>query len=237
MKSIEVVLLAMITSILTTVGVMYAAQRFGYLPRREVAKQQIEVPDLMGLREADARANLSAIGLKLVVSGREPDDTADEGTVIRQAPKPGEKLPADGAVNLTFALATPKVPDVSGKKIEEATKELEKAGYVVKVGDPEASEKHGEGVVVSTEPEAGEALKAKGTVTLHPAAAAGPVEIPKLVGLGLEAAKKAAEKVNLKVKVQYVSLAETPTGVVLRQNPQVGEKIAPGSEVTVTINQ
>jgi serine/threonine-protein kinase len=170
------------------------------------------------------------------VSGREAHDKAEEGTVIGQAPKPGENLPAGGVVNVTFALAPPNVPDVIGKTVDEATKVLENAGYVVAVGDPEPSEKHGEGAVASTDPEAGAALRVKGTVTLHPAAPAGPVEIPQLVGLGLEAAKKAAEEVKLEVKVRYVSLAETQTGVVLSQQPPAGEKIEPDSEVTVTIN-
>jgi eukaryotic-like serine/threonine-protein kinase len=236
MKSVEVILVAVFTSMLTTVGVMYGAQRLGYLPGGDADAKHDVAPDLMGLNEADARANLTALGLKLVVSGREAHEEAEEGTVIGQVPKPGESLPAGGAVNVTFALAPPKVPDVVGKKVEEATKVLEGAGYVVTVGDPEPSEKQAEGAVASTDPKAGTALRVKGTVTLHTAAPAGPVEIPQLVGLGVEAAKKAGEEAKLKVRVQYVSLAETQTGVVLSQQPRAGDKIEPDSEVVVTIN-
>jgi serine/threonine-protein kinase len=235
MKPAGVILVAVITSFATSVGVLYAAHRWGHLMGAQ--EEKVAVPDLMGKTEGDAKTNLEAVGLRLVIDGREPSSDAKDGTVIRQVPKAGERLAKNQPVSLTFALAAPKVPDVVGKKVEEATKLLEEAGYKVKVGDAVASDKHEAGLVAAQEPASDSTLKPKETVTLQPSSGKGEIEVPKLVGLGLIAAKKEAEKLKLKVTVQYVALAETATGVVLRQNPAAGEKVAADAEITVVVNQ
>jgi serine/threonine-protein kinase len=235
MKPLGVVVVCLIISFITSVGVLIGAQRYGYVPLPGPPPKS--APDLRGLTEADAKQNLESLGLKMLVAGREPSAEAKEGTVIRQAPGVGERVGPDQTVTVTFATASAKVPDVVGKKVDEAQKALEKAGYTVKVGDAVTSDKHEPGVVVSQTPEAGSALKAKETVTIQPSGGGGKVETPKLVGLGLAKAKEEAEKLKLKVVVQYVALAETATGVVLRQNPQPGTSLEPGAEITVVVNQ
>jgi beta-lactam-binding protein with PASTA domain len=63
------------------------------------------------------------------------------------------------------------------------------------------------------------------------------VEVPKLLGLGLEKAKKEAEEAGLELAIQWVALAETATGVVLSQDPRAGETVAPAAKVTVSVNR
>ena len=63
------------------------------------------------------------------------------------------------------------------------------------------------------------------------------VEVPKLSGLALNKAKEELEKLGLKAAVVWVSRAETATYAVLGQKPLAGEKLAPGSEVELTVNR
>lgn len=235
MKAGWVILLAVITSVATSVGVHYAAHRWRHLLVQDEPSQRF-APNLVGLTEADAQKNLATLGLKLLIAGREPSDK-QEGTVILQSPKVGDLVGPDLAVSLTIALPAPKVPDVTGKTLEEATQALANAGYLVKIGDAVASDKHPKGVVVSQVPAPGVALKQKETVTLQASSGQGAVEVPKLIGLGMDAAKSEASKAGLVVKVQWVSLPETPTYVVLRQTPDAGQQVAPQSEVTIVANQ
>jgi beta-lactam-binding protein with PASTA domain len=57
------------------------------------------------------------------------------------------------------------------------------------------------------------------------------------MGLGLMVAKANLEKVGLKPAVRWVSMAETATYVVLNQKPAPGEKVKPGGEIELTVNQ
>lgn len=235
MNVASVILLSLGTSVATTIGVLYAAERWHFIPEEQVERQS--VPNLVGLTEGDARTNLEAAGLKLMVAGREPDAEAEPDTVIRQAPSAGQLVPRGDPVSLTFALPVPEVPDVAGKTVKEATRELEEAGFVVEVADAVPSADREAGQIVEQEPKAGTALEKKKTVTLTPSAGPAAVEVPKLSGLGLSKAKEIAEKAGLKLTVQWVSLAETVTYVVLRQIPAAGESVEPGSEVKVVINR
>lgn len=236
MRAVGVVLIAMLTSVATTAGSLYGAHRLGYLALGHEDPRPV-APNLLGLTEVDAKTNLEALGLKLMVGGREPSPDAKEGTVTAQLPKAGDPVGPDGAVRLTFALAVPKVPDVVGKPVEEAKRALEEAGYVVKLATAISHDQHPEGTVITQKPAAGEALAAKGEVTLEPSLGAAASEVPKLIGLGLDAAKEAAEKAKLELTVQWVALAETPTFVVLRQDPEPGKPAEPNAKVTVFVNR
>ena len=60
--------------------------------------QNVVVPDLAGLPEAEARARLGRVNLR--IGALEPQDTAagTEGTVVRQSPPPGTRVPPGSAV-------------------------------------------------------------------------------------------------------------------------------------------
>jgi len=231
MRPLAVVLLAFLTSVVTTIGTFYGIARLS--PHVE----QKGVPQLVGLTEQDARGNLGAVGLKMLIAGREDSAEAEPGRVIRQMPAAGQLLAPGAAVSVTFASSPPKVPSAIGKTVPDATRILEQAGYSVEVGEAEASADQAEGLVVLQLPEAGSPLRKKGKVTIRPAKAEAPADIPKLVGLSVAKAKEAAEKANLKVAVQWVDLAETTSGVVLRQKPAPGVPKEPVSEITVTVNR
>jgi beta-lactam-binding protein with PASTA domain len=235
MRILTVILVSFVTAVAASTGTAYLILRLGWFQPPETPKQP--VPDLVGLAEADAKANLSTLGLSMFVAGREQTEKGQPGTVVRQSPGVGELVEPGTAVKLTFALEPPKVPDVVGKPVSAATEALKQAGYEVQVGDSVPDDKQPVGVVLSQDPAAGTAASKGAKVTLSPSAGAGAVEVPKLIGMGMQVAKAAAEKAKLKVKVQWVALAETTSYVVLRQKPKAGESVAPDSEVTIVVNR
>ncbi len=237
MRPLGVILLTIFTSVIATVGTMYGAHRLGYLS--PAAEPRRHAPNVMGLTEADARNNLEALGLKLIVAGREASAQAKENTVLSQIPKAGDPVGPDGAVHLTLALPPPpaKVPDVTGKSVADATRALVDAGYSVKVDAGVPHEVHAEGLVATQSPEAGGSLAPKETVTIAPSSGADAKTAPKLVGLGLDAAKEAAKKAKIELVVQWVAMAETPTYVVLRQDPPEGKPLNADKKVTIFVNR
>jgi serine/threonine-protein kinase len=234
MNRATVFFIAFFTALLTAAGTSYLVPK---LLKLSEGPQQVVIPSMLGLTETDARANLQALGLVLMVGGREPHPEAQPSTVIRQAMPAGQRVPPGQAISVTLAIAMPKVPDVAGQTIDEATRALETAGFAVQVGAPQPHAEIEKGRVVSQSPKAGTALEAKSTVVVQPSAGPESVEVPKLVGTRWAAAKKSIEEAGLKVgPVQWVDLAETPTYLVLRQNPAPGEQAEPGTAISMTVN-
>ena len=234
MTRATVFLIAFFTALLTAAGTSYLMPR---LLKAGDRPEMVVIPSTLGLTEADARTNLQALGLVLMVGGREPHPQAMPGTVVRQAMPAGQRVPWGQALSVTLAAAIPKVPDVGGRPLDEATRLLEEAGYTVQVGAALPDAEVEKGHVVSQSPKAGTALEAKRTVVVQPSAGPESLEVPKLVGTAYATAKGNIEKAGFKVgPIHWVDLAETPTYLVLRQKPAPGEQAPPGSAITMTVN-
>jgi eukaryotic-like serine/threonine-protein kinase len=235
MHASSVILLTFVTSVLTAAGTTYFVQRYNVLPPAEQA--QIQVPQLAGLLEEDARANAVALGLALLVAAREPSTEAPRGTVLRQSIPPGQRVPQDHPVSVVVAEEMPRVPALSGLSVPEATEKVRKSGYVLEVGTPVADDKIPAGSVASQSPVA-EAVHVKGgAVIVHTSSGPAAVVAPKLIGLGRAEAEAKAQELGLKATIRWLSLPETVSQVVLRQEPAAGKTLKPGSEVEITINR
>jgi eukaryotic-like serine/threonine-protein kinase len=234
-------LVAFFTSVLTAAGTVYVIERYDVLALHRPKGETIElteVPELKGLAEADARENLRARKLALVINARTPSAEAKPGSVVEQSLPPGQKVPTNGTVAVTLAEELPKVPSVAGLTVADATAKLAAAGYKLKVGQPLPDASVPAGSVATQDPAADSALEKGGVVIVQASSGPVDVEMPKVVGQGLANAKTALEKAGLKVApVRWVSIAETATFVVLSQKPEPGQKVKPGTEVQLTANR
>jgi serine/threonine-protein kinase len=236
MHGSTVVLISILTSAVTSIGSVYLVQRFDVFPKK-VEVVQTTVPDLKGLPEADARANAQAAKLALIVSSREPSADVKAGSVIRQSIPAGQRVPHDHPVTVVLAEDLPKVPVVTGLKLEDAKALAEKQGYTLKVKGSVADAGAAEGTIVTQSPASESGLAKGGAIMVELQAAASEVEVPKLAGFSVKKAEEAVQKVGLTLQVRYVSLAETATFVVLSQRPPAGQKLKPGEKIEVTVNR
>lgn len=233
MNGAAVFLVAFFTSAATSVGTLYIAERLDLF---EPADESAIVPNLEGLPQSDAVSNLNNAGLVLMIGGREPSPTASEGTVLRQSIPAGQKVSKGQAVSITVAKAMPKVPSLLGKTLAQATASLLEAGYRPEQGEAVHHDTIPEGQVVSQTPEAGAALQEQSPVQLQVSKGPGEIEVPKVVGFRHSKAKSELEGLGLKAKIRWVSMAETSSGIVLRQTPEAGQKVSKDSEVELVIN-
>jgi serine/threonine-protein kinase len=238
MHGSTVFLIAFFTSVLTAGGTVYAIDRFNILHKEAPAPvAETVVPDLHGFTEADARANAQASHITLLVASHEASPDAKPGTIIRQSIPAGQHVPHDHPVSVVLADELPKVPTVTGLSVVDATKRLEEKGYKLQAGAPVANGTVPEGQIIAQDPAADTAAEKGKTVTVQVSAGAADVAVPKVMGLSVNNAKAALEKVGLDSEVRWVSLAETPTFVVLNQKPKPSEKVKPGTKVEITANQ
>jgi serine/threonine-protein kinase len=232
-----VFLVAFFTSALTAAGTVYVLERADAFGARRVAVDQTEVPELKGLPENDARENLRAQRLALVIKARTPSPQAKPGTVVEQSLPPGHRLAAGSPVAVVIADELPKVPSVAGLVVAEATAKLAERGFKLKLGPPLPDANVAEGKVAAQDPAADTPLATNVPVIVQLSTGPSEIEMPKVVGQPLATVKTDLERAGLKVApVRWVSLAETATFVVLSQKPEAGQKVKPGTEVQLTAN-
>ena len=231
MDGSAVVLVTLVTSALTSVGAVYVVERYNILSKPP-ATVEVAVPDMHGMNETDARLRAAGSHLSLFVSAREPSPDAGPGTVIRQSVAAGQQAPLESSISVV--LAEDRVPNVVSAPLAEGVARLEERGYTVQVGPPAPDPKVPEGAILRTLPKGDQAYAKPGIVIVQASAGTGDVELPKLLGMGITAAKTKLEEAGLKAVVRWVAMAETPTNVVLNQHPAAGQKLKPGAEVQLT---
>jgi serine/threonine-protein kinase len=231
---IVVVLLSIVTSIATVLGL----ERLKLLtPPAHEPERKVGVPSLKGLSEDDARQNLKALGLVFLVSERKAASGALPGTVVEQAPAAGQQLDVHGSVSVTLARELPKVPSVIGRTLAEATALLSQNGYKLEQGEPIAHASVAKGSVVSQLPEADAPQATDKPILVRISTGPSDVEVPKLLGQGVEKAKGQAKDLGFTLKIVWTEEGETDNYIVLYQNPVPGTKIKSGDAVTVTVNR
>lgn len=97
--------------------------------------KQILYPDLVGKTQKEAEADLTKLGLKFAVGSEKYSDTVKKGCVISQDKKAGGKAEKGDKVTVVISkgVQTVKVPNVTGKKLSDATKALANAKLKYKV--------------------------------------------------------------------------------------------------------
>ncbi|AVH59214.1 MULTISPECIES: Stk1 family PASTA domain-containing Ser/Thr kinase [Streptomyces] len=95
----------------------------------------VEVPEVTGSSVEDATAELRESGLRVKISPETVTSEFDRGEVAEQSPGAGREAAEGDTVTLTVSKGPEmvEVPDVVGDSVEDATQELEAAGFVVDV--------------------------------------------------------------------------------------------------------
>jgi len=236
MHGSTVVLVAFLTSVLTATGTVFLIEKTNLMRKVEAPVAEAIVPDLRGFTEGDARNNVQASRLTLLAS-REASAEAKPGTVIRQSIPAGQRVPQQHPISVVISEEVPKVPELKSLALAEATKRLEERGYKIATGAPVVDPAVPEGAVVSQTPAPDAPLEKGKSVTVQLSSGSGEAAVPKVIGLTMANAKTELTKLGFEPNVRWVSLAETPTYVVLNQKPAANEKAKTGSKVEVVVNR
>jgi len=125
--------------------------------------ENIEMPDVRGIKKADAIAKLEKMGLKIGLVTEKASDSEEAGVVIASDPRAGSRVTKGETVDLVISKGKKEkkasVPDVTGLPLDSARKALASAGFKIGSVERKAS-KQAEGTVISQSPGGGaEALE------------------------------------------------------------------------------
>jgi beta-lactam-binding protein with PASTA domain/predicted Ser/Thr protein kinase len=138
----------------------------------------VSVPDVTGKTEADARAALEAVHLKVGKVTKQSSETVRAGLVISQSPN-GGSLPAGQSVDLVVSSGKPltTVPSVVGLSQADAEDALRRANLNPQVvQDPTCLDASGN--VCRQDPAAGQQVVEGSTVTIYVPVSSTPSESP-----------------------------------------------------------
>jgi eukaryotic-like serine/threonine-protein kinase len=212
--------------------------------------QQLEMPDVVGLRSGRALARLRGMGLDpRVQSVRSP---RPEGFVVRQVPPPGSTVARNAAVVVVVSGGQQRVevPEVIGMTVGEATDRLTRAGFRTRVARVPGNDP--EGTVVGQSPASGARVLRGEVVRIN--VSRGPTQttttvqtttttparstVPNTVGQDEATASSTLEGAGFRVRVLERTVPDAADdGIVIRQAPSGGTAAARGTTVTITVGR
>jgi beta-lactam-binding protein with PASTA domain/predicted Ser/Thr protein kinase len=195
----------------------------------------IAVPDVGGRGEDGAARLLTEAGFEVKVE-RAFDENVPRGDVIRQDPGPAQQIQEGSTVTIVVSRGPPpvKVPDVTGQATADARRTLEALAFHVEVTEDFSTDVP-RGQVISTDPQSGQRAPKGSTVTLFVSKGPKTFAMPNVVGMQREAAVRKLEALGLSVKV--VEIPGTEGDQVVYQDPDRGETVEQGQQVTIYVTQ
>lgn len=227
--------LVLVAGLLATFGVFFLAGL-----RVTTRAREVEVPNLIGHSQTDARALLSERGLELrVEEARRADKKVPADHVLAQEPAAGEVVRPQRVirVRLSDGARAPVLPIVTG--LPESTAEITLASERIGVGYKAEvwSAAYSAGSVIAQDPPAKQRAD---TVNLLVNRSDGSQDfiVPDLIGtLGSRSAEVLRSlkfRIAVTAEVPYPGL---PPGIVVKQTPQPGYRIAPFETITLEVSR
>ena len=202
----------------------------------ESPDDRVQVPDLIGLTENQARAEIGRAGLAVgeVTYRTDPDGRKDQ--VLEQDPNRDQFVDPDSEIDLVVSSGKPlvEVPFVLGQPREQARATLsgEPGKFEVRMEERDSDEPAGQ--VLETDPAPGTEVPVGSTVTVF--YSDGPEEVPDVVGLQREEAEARIREAGFEPDVVESTATTEPKGTVIRQSPQGGQEADEGSTVTIVVS-
>lgn len=199
--------------------------------------EDVEVPDLEGSTEDEAKDILKDAGLKLGEVTSEENEDVDEGTIFDQDPSADSIVPAGTEVDVTVAAApeTTEVPTVIGFSQEDAEAAIAAADLqseaVFESSDQEA------GTVISQDPAGGSQASPGDVVTIKVSEGPEAREMPNVVGQDADDAQALLENeygLNVTQQEETEACAQAP-GTVCRQDPDPETSVEEGDSAVLYV--
>ena len=200
-------------------------------------KDLVEVPYLRGEMFSDTLVTRYD-DFNIHLNPKQYHDTYRDGQIISQQPAGGSKVKRGSDLWITVSMGTePPVQvmdDFVGAAEDEAYNILENQGYKP-LRKREASDDYDEGIVIRTDPAAGEDAQVGQTVYIY--VSSGPeilsAVMPNVVGMELDQAKELMDQLGF-TQVRYEQTeSQKPVNEVVFQSKEKDEELDVGTEIII----
>lgn len=197
------------------------------------------VPDVLGMGDAEAGAQLRDVGFLVKTSSAFSERPA--GEVVDQAPTGGSSLDVGATVTIVVsegAVPVVAVPNVVGMSQSAATQQLQQSGFKV-TAVKASSASVASGTVAGQNPPSGLYAARGATVQITVSEGAPPpdsVQVPDVTGQSQSAATKTLQDAGFAVDLLEAYSDAVPAGTVLGQAPAAGLSSPKGATVTLGVS-
>lgn len=235
-KTIMAVALAMLVIVIGAVSGYFAFSKMG-----SVAGKDATVPNIVGMKQEDAKKLVEDKKLKFVVTGKEKSDKP-EGTVLRTFPQEGTKVKTGSEVRVSVSggADTLGVPNVSGVDLNTAKDIITSSG--LKIGN--ISYKYSNTVprdsVISQDPQPDTNAATDTKVNL--VVSSGPetkyITVPDVSGKSIDEAASIMSNAGLKVSKTPINTTDkSQEGKIANQSIASSQQVKEGTTVNLTYYQ
>ena len=191
-----------------------------------------EVPDLTGMTLREARSAVSEYGFEIVDSDEYNSDVP-AGQIISQNPAAGAEREegAPIAVVVSAGVESIAVPDVRTMTRQQAENELTGRGFRVTINEVYSNDIR-EGVVIDQNPRDGAMLARGSSVEITVSKGQEQITVPNVVNMDETSAVTALTNAGLRSRVVH---SQGEMGIVLEQDPRSGQRVAPNTQITITV--
>lgn len=204
-------------------------------------KDMVEVPNVVGMTEDDAKETLNDEGLGFKVVSREESKEYEKGRVSEQKTEAGEEVAKNTTIEVVVSSGlvgdSITVPDVSGMTEDEAQSALENAGFRNISSEFTYHDSVPSGQVIGTTPEAKAEATEDTEIVMQVSKGAERKTVPNVVGQKDADAQNAIKSAGLSVgTVTYEYSDSVAQGIVISQSVDGGKKVSAGTTVDLVIS-
>ncbi|OBJ45063.1 serine/threonine protein kinase [Mycolicibacterium mucogenicum] len=197
-----------------------------------------QIPDVRGLAQADAVANLQNRGFKTRTQQR-PDSTVAPDHVIGTEPAANTSVAAGDeiTINISTGPEQREVPDVSKLSPADAMAKLQSAGFrniqqTVSQSLPEQKDR-----VIATNPPAHQTSAITNVITIIVGSGPGLVPIPDVNGQTVDIATRNLNTVGFTTILTAPIDSPKPAGEIIGTDPAAGTPTAKDAPITLKVSQ
>jgi beta-lactam-binding protein with PASTA domain/predicted Ser/Thr protein kinase len=203
-------------------------------PSGQQSAATVNMPDLVGKTDAEARAAITALGLTNVTTDDPQKKKNCDGKVAAQNPAANTPIKKDAAASYQLCLPLDKVPvpgDLIGATKENAEQRLRGLGLIPEFKNVTSQKPLN--TVVDVEDEGKEVEP--GTKITVQISNAKVVKMPNVTGLTEDAARALLSDRGINVNRKDVVDPTKQPGTVASQQPKAGANVEKGDDATITI--
>ncbi len=237
-------ILAIIVAVIIGATVLFVAGRaigffkFGSGDTSEI-EDVVEVPNLVGLLEEEAKEVLEELGLSFSVRSYEESLDYEEGYIIGQNYESGDEVELNTVIKVTISSGLTEVfvtvPDVVGVSESEAQGTLNGLGLKM-VSETAYSDEFEQGTIISSNPKSGDEVAEESSVVVVVSMGAEKIAVPDVVGKSKDEAKSSIEGAGLQIKYEEAYSSSVTAGNVISQDVSGGRQVEKNTTITCTIS-
>ncbi len=199
---------------------------------------KVSIPSIVGMKSSEAKTTLTEVKLNFKIVKEVFSEEIAKGRIIEMKPSAGEKIAADGFINVTVSKGPERylVPRLSGLSLADAGALLTKSKLVIGTTNYVFNEKIAKDLIIGSSPTFGEMIKKNSPVNLLISKGSDLIDVGAYAGKSSDQALTELNDAGFNVTVKEKFSETVKAGNVISRDPQ-DLKMARGAKITLTVSK